>query len=46
MLEITKDADLDGKKLYENLSCEEYVKHAVDALNKLNDSVTNYKKGE
>ncbi len=46
MLEITKDADLDGVKPYENMTAEEYIKRAYDALCKLNDSVTLYKKGE
>ena len=46
MLEVTKEADLDGVKLYENLSDDEYIKRAVDALNKLNDSVMTYRKGE
>ena len=44
MLEVTKDADLDGVKPYENMSSEEYIKRACDALNRLNDSVVKYNK--
>jgi len=46
MLEVTKDADLDGLKPYENMSSEEYIKRAYDAVCRLNDSVTAYRKGE
>ncbi len=46
MLEVTKLASTDGKKVYENLTDEEYIKRAFDAVKKLADMVEDYKKAE
>lgn len=44
MLEINKDARIDDIKPYENMSSEEFIKRAYDALCRLNDSVESYNK--
>lgn len=42
MLEITKNAQMDGIKPYENMSSEEYILRAYNAVNRLNDTVKEY----
>lgn len=44
MLEINRQASIDGKKVYEDLNNEDYVKRAVDSARKLADMIENYKK--
>ena len=43
MLEIGKLVSVDGKRVYENLSDEEYIKRAVDSARKVADMVEKYK---
>lgn len=43
MLEITKNAEIDGVLPYENMSEEEYIMRAFDAVNKLKNSVLSFK---
>lgn len=45
MLEVSRFASIDGKKIYEDLNDEDYVKRAVDSARKLADMIENYQKG-
>ena len=44
MLEVSRLVSIDGKKIYEDLSDEDYVKRAVDSVRKLADMIENCKK--
>ena len=44
MLEVSRLVSIDGKKVYEDLSDEEYVKRAADSVRKLADMIENCKK--
>lgn len=46
MLEIGRDTVIDGKKVYADLTDEEYIIRAVDAAKKLASMVESYNKGE
>lgn len=45
MLEVGILASIDGKKVYEDLNDEDYVKRAVGSARKLADMIENYQKG-
>ena len=46
MLEVGKLASIDGKKIYESLSDEDYVKRAADSVRKLANMIENCKKAQ